>query len=175
MSIAQPFTVHRPEVKRSRARRGAGRRSERRGACHASRPSRTKDSQPAALVAGCPSLDSGGDDPARRVSRGGLASHQARGRITPPHSEHWRRGMSRNSIGIRSPDCSAAPPAPAGRADDERDPKPRRQAVTAPLERLVRLVFVFLPASHGGPHRSYDWPDSDHPIGSFTNCLPPRR
>ena len=79
--------------------------------------------------------------------------------------------MSRNSIGIGPPDCSVAPSAPAGRADDERDPVPRRQAVTAPLERLVRLVVVFLPASHG-PHGSYESPDFRPPVGSFTNCLP---
>jgi hypothetical protein len=71
--------------------------------------------------------------------------------------------MSRNSIGIRPPDCSVAPPALAGRADDERDPKPRSQAVTASLERLVRLVVVFLPASHGGAHGSDESPDSDQP------------
>ena len=80
--------------------------------------------------------------------------------------------MSRNSIGIGPPDCPVTPPASAGRADDEGDPLPGRQAVTAPLDRLVRLVVVFLPAPHGGPHGSYESPDSDHPDGSFTNCLP---
>ena len=142
---------------------GTGRRAERLAASP-TWPSRATESQPAALVGRLREPGQRRRRPCSSCTSWRASKPPSKVRTTPPHSEHWRRGMSRNSIGIRPPDYSVAPPAPAGRADDERDPKPRRQAVTTPLERLVGLIVVFLPASHGGPHGTDESPDSDHPL-----------
>ena len=65
-------------ARRNSARLGPGGDPNAHDASHNSAPHEPKESQPAALVADCANLDSGGGDPGRRGRRGGRASHQAR-------------------------------------------------------------------------------------------------